>query len=462
MKINPYALLGLFIISGSALLLRGVRQPHARATQNSSNSSLGAVEFMSDESYEMARDQTSSGWLSQKSEPRAESSAIPTHAIPKDLANNAEVIVISGYEPEERGASTKTRVTVDRPGQNVVLVLSSYEPVNWQISATATTQIKGIVWSSHDPGATIETPDSAQTYRTDLQFADALESPNFVQLLRELNTLFGIDRVSAYRGDYRLAQSITVAQPDPPNVNLTLAGPDVEPPPVDLPFKLYLSNLTAIPWTLAGPQGEIKHELVAARKFTASPDGTKIYEVKEDDLFYVTDLDTQKNKTFKLPKDFPEFSWIMDLAYDSRRDIVAVVTLGGEGHFYRFDADGEQWLDVQSMNDLDFFALTYDAADDRYLGIVDDWGGESDLVFLSPSGGILSSQLLFDVLPSYWRFQDLENSDLSGIDLFAKGPHVAVVKYDRDNFDPSATRKVQAIWHYDEQKNIGSLTYKAD
>ena len=57
-----------------------------------------------------------------------------------------------------------------------------------------------------------------------------------------------------------------------------------------------------------------------------------------DQVLMFIDKDTGKGTRIPLPTSFPEFSWATAVAHDTDLDIVTVVTIGGEGLLYRYDA----------------------------------------------------------------------------------------------------------------------------
>jgi hypothetical protein len=133
-----------------------------------------------------------------------------------------------------------------------------------------------------------------------------------------------------------------------------------------------------------------------------SPDGTEIYQLTNNGI-EVINKETGEQKNFKLPRKFPELSWGTDIAYDSKRDIVSLVSFGGEGYFYRFDAQKRRWLDVRSVNNLDIKSLTYDRDLDRYVAWAD-----GNLLFISGTGELLFIDHLGDRLT---EFDQLDNRD---------------------------------------------------
>jgi hypothetical protein len=82
------------------------------------------------------------------------------------------------------------------------------------------------------------------------------------------------------------------------------------------------------------------------------------------------------------PDGFPPFSWPTGVVYDVDLDIVTVVTLGGEGFFYRYDARKKQWLDYRSLNNIDITSIAYDPQAKRYAA----WTSEGALLSLSSKG----------------------------------------------------------------------------
>ncbi|MCU9949974.1 hypothetical protein [Pseudomonas sp. PDM13] len=100
-------------------------------------------------------------------------------------------------------------------------------------------------------------------------------------------------------------------------------------------------------------------------KHVRSPEDGRLYRIVSHD-FKVLDLKNHTETTLTLPPGFPELSWPTAVAYDSRRHLVSLASLGGEGFLYRYDARAHRWLDYRSLDNLDIAALTYDERSDRY------------------------------------------------------------------------------------------------
>ena len=123
-----------------------------------------------------------------------------------------------------------------------------------------------------------------------------------------------------------------------------------------------------------------------------SPDGREIYRLTKSGIL-VFNRNTGESNNFDLPLNFPRLSRGTDLAYDSRRDLVSLVSLGGEGYLYRFDAQQRRWLDVRSLDNIDLKSLTYERTLDRYVAQVEDFGmNEGNLVFITGNGELLQQE----------------------------------------------------------------------
>ena len=368
---------------------------------------------------------------------------------PQELADNVEVILVSGYESDNLGSENIVKVNINRPNKNVLLVLSSYDRVNWQLEASPTTNITGVLISSYSPSTVINI-DSAKVFDVELPYSYEIENENFVGVLKQLNQWFAIDRVDAFRGQYSLPNEISISQLDPIDPALTLAGYPVQEPTNNFEFTLYDDNYAPVKWTLKGAE-EKSDRLVRQTGIAVSPDG-KEYELTDTGI-KVTNCNS-KQKEFKIPSKFPKLSWGTDIAYDSKRDIVSLVSLGGEGYFYRFDAKQRRWLDVRSLNNLDLKSLTYDRTSDRYIAWGEDYLNMDDLLFISGTGKLLSTESISDRLTGFYRQYDRGNESSPVVEIAANGNNLALMTYEGNS--------IQSIWHYDMDLKDIRLTYKSN
>ena len=370
---------------------------------------------------------------------------------PQELADNAEVILISGYEPDNLD-SENIKVNINRPNKNVLLVLSSYEGVNWKVEASPTTNITGVLVSSYYP-STVNNIDSAKVFDIELPYSYEIENEKFVEVLEQLNQWFGIDRVDAFRGQYSLPNEISISQLDPIDPAFTLEGYPVQEPTNNFEFTLYNDNYAPVKWTLKGAKDKSDRSFVRSQTGIAiSPDGKEIYELTDTGI-RITNCNG-KQKEFEIPRKFPELSWGTDIAYDSKRDIVSLVSLGGDGYFYRFDVKKRRWLDVRSLNNLDLKSLTYDRTSDRYIAWGENYLNMDDLLFISGTGKLLSTESISDRLTGFYRQYDKGNERSSVVEIAANGNNLALMTYQGNS--------IQSIWHYDLDSKDIRLTYKSN
>ena len=184
-----------------------------------------------------------------------------------------------------------------------------------------------------------------------------------------------------------------------------------------------------------------------------SPDGEKVYRQKYDGI-EVIDKKTGRQEYFELPYWLPELSWATDIAYDSKRDLVSMVSLGGEGYFYRFDAKKRRWLDAQSLYNMDLKSLTYDPTSDRYVAWSQNYGRNSgDLVFLSETGELIARENISHLLAGFNLLYDTDNQMPPAIEIVARGNNITLMTHARNS--------VRYIWYYDLESKTARLAFKS-
>jgi len=337
-------------------------------------------------------------------------------------------------------------VEVDRPGKKVLLVLTSYSKVNWQVNATPSTLIAGILVGGYEE-PTLTTSSPTQGYLVKLPSAYEADNSNFKELLGKLNTWFGTRKVDAFRGSYSIPERIRLSSVDTSSAELTLDGPLPVKPRKNFNFRVLTNGFEKTELYLTGPAPGPAKSYLAEGKVAVSPSGKAIYSLKSTGI-EVSEQSGRTSTLMKLPADFPAFSWEMDLAYDTKRDIVSVITNGGEGFLYRFDAKAKKWLDYRSLKRLDLFSLAYDATEDRYVA----WTTAGRLQFLTADGQPLHSRELISRLVGFGRLYDRGNRRPPRVTIAANGNDIAIV-FVSDN-------SIQNIWYYDAKSDSAMLTFR--
>lgn len=371
------------------------------------------------------------------------------NTLPDNITKDTEVILVSGYEPSGKiGVGSIVKVIVDRPRSNVLLVLTSYDTVTWQVEATQHTRISAILVGGYKKSQLVSKLN-INAYRVSLPYSYKKNNKNFVAALSKLYQWFGIDKVDVFRGSYKLPAELRITNLDPVSEELTLQGHAVQRSKQITQFNLLDSDYNIIQFTQDG-------------SYNNSSPITNAVMLDIDNIYRIADNGIERfskasNKVVKIPlaPDFPPFSWPSGIAWDSKRNIISVVSFGGEGYLYRYDVANNKWLDVRSLNNEDIHYLTYDAEADRYVG----WQSFSkELIFISPEGNFLFKKKLdVNKLANFNRVIDSGNGPSSNLIIVAKRNHLILLQLS-GSFHHSG--KVLNIWDYDINTQRATLTYK--
>lgn len=133
---------------------------------------------------------------------------IPGGLLSPALAAGAELVVVSGYLAAR--AAGPVRVVLDRQGASILLVLASYEAVNWQLDVHAGTRLAGVVLSAYRD-VMVAGQGSAPVYRLALPCATLVGSAPYRDLLRVLEARLGRREIDTFRAYARLPEQVAVA-----------------------------------------------------------------------------------------------------------------------------------------------------------------------------------------------------------------------------------------------------------
>ncbi|MEL6440659.1 MAG: hypothetical protein AAFQ80_15560 [Cyanobacteria bacterium J06621_8] len=229
--------------------------------------------------------------------------------------------------------------------------------------------------------------------------------------------------------------------------------------------KLRSPKIASPPPELALPEiNHHHHRLTSPTEkigMAVSPNKQYIYELTATGI-KLSDRISGSQQIYPLPPNFPQLSWATDLAYDSKRDVVALVSYGGSGYFYRFDVKNRRWLGARSLEGVDLQTLTYDATFDRYLAWSESFvGKESKLWFLSSDGELQFAENLGDRLPGYHQLYNRGYEPNPQVEIIANGHHLALIARQNPRIANNvAELPITAIWHYDRLSNKINLSYK--
>ncbi|MBF9032951.1 hypothetical protein HKCCE2091_01760 [Rhodobacterales bacterium HKCCE2091] len=278
-----------------------------------------------------------------------------------------ELHIVGIYEGSEetdgRIHGPEARVTVDRPGAEVTLVLADYGPVRWLVSATDGTEIARVILAGHRPERSEVMLDGARfdgvELRPDIDYSYRDEGRPFREMIEVLPAATGFERPFSFHGSYRAAEVFVIDAADP---SLGVFDPDYLDAFVDA---------DALTPALAEALSTPREQLV---RFTGEG-----FEVREDDGTW---------KAFPVTLDVPDISWPVAGVADTSRGVLLGVTLGGDGYIYRLDLGSGEWSVLRGMDGVDAQGMFYDEAGDRLIVLTGaSGGGRVDVLVLDPETG---------------------------------------------------------------------------
>lgn len=237
---------------------------------------------------------------------------------------------------------------------------------------------------------------------------------------------------------------------------LGLGAAPVRPPTDDGVFRAVLFTVTKDrphhpaaaygDFTLAGPRLDVLTPLPKGiRQVAYDPAGKQLYGIDSHNVFRV-DPAKREAVEMKPPADLPEVGWTCGITFDTKRERLLVVTLGGVGHLYSYTPKTEKWEVVCDMDNLDLSGMVYDPGQDRLYGLYGPFGGKQrpTVGVFNPKGALLSTVELADpTLPA-----DLVGRGPGGtpLSLAVVGGELAIVTPDRIFVADLKTEKVRVTW----------------
>ncbi|CTQ48443.1 hypothetical protein [Jannaschia donghaensis] len=270
--------------------------------------------------------------------------AEPETVAPVDRPEVDELHLVGIYEPRTvRQTGQPVRqgsvvVEVDRPGQDVALVLTSHEPVQWDIVASPDTRIARVILSGdgvvRSPAQVNSSP--VEVERTTLPLAYEIRGNRFQPFHEAAFTFVGVDRADSFHGAYTA----------PPGGFLITRAPG-------------LATQAEIEEALlerAVDRADLNASFRSVLSGDGSPAGAKW---RFDGEGFIGRDDAGTALRYAAPLILPDISWPMGAAHDPDGGLLWGITLGGEGYLYRFDVASDEWT-AWSMENHDAGGLIFD------------------------------------------------------------------------------------------------------
>lgn len=220
-------------------------------------------------------------------------------------------------------------------------------------------------------------------------------------------------------------------------------------------FYIFDTNMNFVPWKFEGPvttaSASLQYVTQSTSKLTLTTiDKSTTFTATPSTGLSVKNNVSGLNETFPLPSSYPAFSWIMDITYDSKRNLVSIVSLGGTGYIYRFDAVNKTWLDYKSVNNYDYKAITYDEKNDRYIAITTNTFGSANIHLLNNDG------LFNKSIPS----TNLQNFDSGYTSQLSESESLKLITIENDlALVGISSGIIKSIWKLNIPNKYGLKTY---
>lgn len=263
-------------------------------------------------------------------------------------ASSVEVHAVGVYEgslrTEDQLHGPIGRISLDRPGAKVVLLLGSYEPVRWLVSVTPETTLQGVILHGHQPRLSEvivnDVPSSAVRVEG-LPYTYQAQGQRMRALLDMLPRFAGQGQLASFSGAYQAPEAGFVIGPD------TVLLPQLQPD---------FAERQAI-----APQGlpAAFRAILGAER----PPEPEVVLTEEGFAFRAAGQAAGTETARKIPisLDVPPVSWPVGAARDPKTGRVYGVTLGGEGFVYLWDPASGLWSVPSSMRNADATGAIFDA-----------------------------------------------------------------------------------------------------
>lgn len=137
----------------------------------------------------------------------------PTNKALADLAKEAKIVAVGVYQssgapsrPGQPAGRGPVYVVVRKSSKPIVLVLSSYDPVDWRIQTDSRAELKAVLISSYSD-STVQGAASIENIRMGRTYAYERNSSGFTQLNAEVVSLIG-KPIESFQGSYKAASFI--------------------------------------------------------------------------------------------------------------------------------------------------------------------------------------------------------------------------------------------------------------
>lgn len=383
---------------------------------------------------------------------------------PLDLPPETEIHAVGIYEPQVTMPNGGVRapvvdVRVSRPNKKVALLLTSYEPVKWKVTADGKTQIVKIAYAkTSQNGASskviLNDKETPIAVAADMHYTYSTEGKNFRQLLAYVKSATGYGGLASFSGAYRAPlQGFDITEV---STDTELKKDRLVPVAAEaLPKFTFPAMIAGVPGTYS-LSGKLDKPLPAALVTAAyAPDEKMYYGLTSKGI---RRLDAAGKELEDIPAslDVPVFSWANSVTYNPKGGAIIVNSVGGEGFLYSYHLKKRAWSAV-NLNNLDVQNLQYDKKTGGYIasGIF----RAEDLYHLDSSGKVVKKEgIELKKFVGLTDTYDLGNESAPNLRLIPVKDYLVVVVGQGKSMDSNPS-SAQRIYLYNRKTGEVQLTY---
>lgn len=315
-------------------------------------------------------------------------------------SKSPEVHVVGFYEAS--GDHTKTApafVKVTYTGAPIILVLTAYESVEWNVDIGDGVKIERVILGGYKRPKIRVVPndipisDFSRRSHESIEMCFRRRGHRFKKLVESLHEITQHPVVS-FQGDYRFQGTPIVIGPEESAWRLQHMIARMTPMHQSAirPRRAKARNLADLLEFQAAYAGETTQRFLSGNtywgQFTANGPILKTMtqlpkafshvarDTKNDGWYGIAGHsvmqihpDDGRSQELEIPNSLPKLSWPCGLAFDTKRGRLLLCSLGGEGYLYSFDPSKREWSLLSSVFNVDISAMTYSRVNDQIVAI---------------------------------------------------------------------------------------------
>lgn len=376
-------------------------------------------------------------------------------------------------EAEKVDGKTQVYVNVDLPGEQATLILTSYDPVAWNLKVSHQTRLERIILGGREAASSIvmvnDRAFDAVSRDSSIPYTYRQSGEKFRAIVEHVPKTLGFERLSSFRGKYDAPiTGFSITKPMEPN-------PKLDPGYLSqyLPDLTHLANLR-FKTILGGIPGVYGADMQLIEEIDHIDTGANVRVAKSNLHFQLKDetliFQNGKDETplpISPPEDLLSF-WRPNWIYWNQNELKLIVSSRvswAQNYMFEYDPTSDTWAMIADFQRTEVHSIFVDPETGRRTVALGRTGrGPLRLAYLNKHGDIVEiDKFGMEDLPGLTDLYDVGNSSPPGFNVeFADGRHIMFSTngknrdFDRDD-RLSGVR--QRIYLYDTQLAKLDLIY---